>query len=53
MGTARPIPPDEMLKLLEPALLRGMERHRFAATEWFPHDYVPYEVGAPARHGAA
>ena len=23
----------------------GLERHLSAATEWFPHEYVPYEVG--------
>jgi acyl-[acyl-carrier-protein] desaturase len=34
-----------MLRLLEPALVRGMERHSSAATEWFPHEFVPYEVG--------
>ena len=36
---------EELLDLLEPALVRGLERHHAAATEWFPHDYVPYEVG--------
>ena len=45
MGDNRPIPPDEMLRLLEPALVRGTQRHLSAATEWFPHEYVPYEVG--------
>ena len=34
-----------MLELLEPTMLRGLERHLSAATEWFPHEYVPYEVG--------
>ena len=34
-----------MLALLEPTMLRGLERHLSAATEWFPHEYVPYEVG--------
>ena len=38
-------PPAEMLELLEPTMLRGLERHLSAATEWFPHEYVPYEVG--------
>jgi acyl-[acyl-carrier-protein] desaturase len=45
MGEPRTIPADEMLRLLEPALVRGMQRHLSAATEWFPHEYVPYEVG--------
>jgi acyl-[acyl-carrier-protein] desaturase len=40
-----PHPPDEFLALLEPAVLRALDRHKAASTEWFPHDYVPYEVG--------
>jgi acyl-[acyl-carrier protein] desaturase len=44
--TAVPVvPPEEMLRLLEPALAQGLSLHQAAATEWFPHDYVPYEVG--------
>jgi acyl-[acyl-carrier-protein] desaturase len=43
--TERTTPPAEMLSLLEPTMLRGLERHLSAATEWFPHEYVPYEVG--------
>ena len=43
-GTRR-TPADEMLRLLEPTVARGLERHLAAATEWFPHEYVPYEVG--------
>ncbi|MEO8477428.1 MAG: acyl-ACP desaturase [Actinomycetota bacterium] len=39
------VPALHMLKALEPALARGLELHRTKATEWFPHDYVPYEVG--------
>ena len=39
------VPPHEMLKALEPAMIHATERHVAAATEWFPHDYVPYEVG--------
>ena len=38
-------PPEELLSLLEPAVIRGLERHRAAASEWFPHEYVPYEEG--------
>jgi acyl-[acyl-carrier-protein] desaturase len=34
-----------MLRELEPALRRGLEHHLASAVEWFPHDYVPYEVG--------
>ena len=39
------VPPKDMLRELEPALRRGLEHHLTTATEWFPHDYVPYEVG--------
>jgi acyl-[acyl-carrier-protein] desaturase len=39
------IPSDVLLSQLEPAIVRGMERHAAAAVEWFPHEYVPYEVG--------
>ncbi|MGZ5297482.1 MAG: acyl-ACP desaturase [Actinomycetota bacterium] len=39
------VPPTDMLTQLEPAVERGLERHLSQATEWFPHEYVPYEVG--------
>ena len=39
------VPPLTMLQALEPAMVRGLERHLATATEWFPHEYVPYEVG--------
>ncbi len=39
------VPPEDMLRELEPALRLGLERHLAQATEWFPHEYVPYEVG--------
>ena len=39
------VPPENMLRELEPALRLGLERHLAQATEWFPHEYVPYEVG--------
>ncbi len=42
-GSRRPV--DEALELLEPAIVRGLERHLSATIEWFPHEYVPYEVG--------
>jgi acyl-[acyl-carrier-protein] desaturase len=45
MSEHRSIPADEMLRLLEPTLVRGMERHLSATNDWFPHEYVPYEVG--------
>ena len=39
------VPAVDMLTQLEPALQRGLERHLSQATEWFPHEYVPYEAG--------
>ena len=39
------VPPRDMLRELEPALRLGLARHLAQATEWFPHEYVPYEVG--------
>jgi acyl-[acyl-carrier-protein] desaturase len=42
--TTGPSGPD-LLRELEPAVRRGLERHLSAATEWFPHEYVPYELG--------
>jgi acyl-[acyl-carrier-protein] desaturase len=36
---------EDMLRELEPTVRRGLERHLSATTEWFPHEYVPYEVG--------
>jgi acyl-[acyl-carrier-protein] desaturase len=37
--------PLDMLRELEPVVRRGLDRHLSAATEWFPHEYIPYEVG--------
>jgi acyl-[acyl-carrier protein] desaturase len=44
-AAAPAVPPLDMLAALEPALARCLARHQESATEWFPHDYVPYEVG--------
>ena len=30
---------------LQPAVGKALERHLTTATEWFPHDLVPYELG--------
>ncbi|MGH3924139.1 MAG: acyl-ACP desaturase, partial [Pseudonocardiaceae bacterium] len=35
----------DMLRELEPAVRLGLYRHLSASREWFPHEYVPYEVG--------
>jgi acyl-[acyl-carrier-protein] desaturase len=37
--------PQDLLKELEPTVRRGLETHLARATEWFPHEFVPYEVG--------
>jgi acyl-[acyl-carrier-protein] desaturase len=37
--------PTDLLRELEPAVRRGLDRHLSATTEWFPHEFVPYEVG--------
>jgi acyl-[acyl-carrier-protein] desaturase len=34
-----------MLRELEPAVRFGLDRHLSAARDWFPHEYVPYELG--------
>jgi acyl-[acyl-carrier-protein] desaturase len=34
-----------LLHELEPFVRRGLERHLSVATEWFPHEFVPYEEG--------
>ncbi len=40
-----PLPPGELLALLEPAVQRALDRHKAASTERFPHHNVPNEVG--------
>ena len=43
---AHPIrPASDPLVVLEPVVTRLLERHREAAKEWFPHEYVPWELG--------
>jgi acyl-[acyl-carrier-protein] desaturase len=37
--------PEDLLKELEPTVRRGLETHLARTTEWFPHEFVPYEVG--------
>jgi acyl-[acyl-carrier-protein] desaturase len=43
--SAAPIAPADLLRELEPAVRAGLDRHVASATEWFPHEFVPYEVG--------
>ena len=35
----------DLLSELQPHAGRMLDRHLAAAQEWFPHDYVPYELG--------
>jgi len=37
--------PRDFLRELEPVVRRGLDRHLSVSTEWFPHEYVPYERG--------
>jgi acyl-[acyl-carrier-protein] desaturase len=36
---------EHVLTELEPVVARLLDRHLAAAKEWFPHDYVPWELG--------
>lgn len=40
-----PLSPRDLLAELEPSVRRGLDSHLSLATEWFPHEFVPYEVG--------
>ena len=44
-GDLRPRTPEELLRELEPLLAAQLDRHHSQAAEWFPHEYVPYELG--------
>jgi len=37
--------PKDLLIELEPLVGRALDRHLGTATEWFPHEFVPYELG--------
>ena len=43
--TTEPPAAEDLLRELEPVVRRGLERHLSVATEWFPHEFVPYEAG--------
>jgi len=40
-----PTTDQDLLRELEPAVQHGLDRHVAMASEWFPHEFVPYEVG--------
>jgi len=44
------VSPRDMLRELDSAVRAGLERHLSATSEWFPHEYVPYEVGRNYPH---
>ena len=48
--TNSPLSPADLLAELEPAVRRGLDSHLSVATEWFPHEFVPYEVGRNYVH---
>jgi acyl-[acyl-carrier-protein] desaturase len=50
MNRFRPTDPTDLLRELEPVVREGLDRHLSAATEWFPHEFVPYEVGRDYVH---
>ncbi len=36
---------ETILNELMPSVARSLDRHLRSTSEWFPHDYVPYEMG--------
>jgi acyl-[acyl-carrier protein] desaturase len=44
-NTRTPLSPRDLLAELEPSVRKGLDTHLSLATEWFPHEFVPYEVG--------
>ena len=42
----RPWTQIELLSELEPVVGRELDRHLSAATDWFPHEYVPWSEGS-------
>ena len=45
MTELRPRSAQELLRELEPLLAVELDRHFAQAADWYPHEYVPYEVG--------
>ena len=39
------VAPNDLLSELQPLVGATFDRHLKAAGEWFPHEYVPYELG--------
>jgi acyl-[acyl-carrier-protein] desaturase len=45
MSAVRVPTSGEMLRELRPSVEKGLDRHHATASEWFPHEYIPYERG--------
>jgi acyl-[acyl-carrier-protein] desaturase len=45
------VTPETLLRELAPTAEACFERHRSATREWFPHEYVPYELGRRFERG--
>jgi acyl-[acyl-carrier-protein] desaturase len=45
MTANRSVSSENLLHELLPTVERSLDRHVNAATEWFPHEFVPYEEG--------
>ncbi len=45
MTQAHPVDNEAILHELLPQVERALDRHISTTSEWFPHDYVPYEEG--------
>lgn len=43
------VSPEALLSELQPQVGAALERHLVKAAEWFPHDFVPYELGRNFR----
>ena len=44
------VSPRDLLLELDSTVRAGLERHLSATSEWFPHEYVPYERGRNYLH---
>ena len=40
-----PVSSKDLLNELQPTVGRALDRHLSTAAEWFPHEYVPFELG--------
>ena len=45
MTDPSPVSNEAILHELLPSVEKALDRHVAATSEWFPHDFVPYEEG--------